>query len=126
VTDRRHHVLQDLRVLVVEDEMVVAMLLEDMLLDLGCVVVGPASRVDEALRLAENQAVDAAILDVNVAGAEVYPVAAALKARRIPFVFATGYGTIGLRDEYRGTPTVQKPFRQDELARSISAALAQA
>jgi CheY-like chemotaxis protein len=124
VTERRH-LPQGLRVLVVEDEMVVAMLLEDMLTDLGCLIVGPASRVDEALQLAEREDVDAAILDVNVAGAEVYPVAAALAAKRIPFVFATGYGTGGLRDEYRGTPTVQKPFRQDDLARSIVEALAQ-
>ncbi len=117
--------LRGLRILVVEDEMVVAMLLEDMLADLGCEVVGPASRVEEALRLAGSQAVDGAVLDVNVAGAEVYPVAEALAQRGIPFVFATGYGTVGLRDDYRGAPTVQKPFRQDELARIIIKAISQ-
>ena len=118
-------ILRGLRILVVEDEMVVAMLLEDMLADLGCEVVGPASRVEEALRLAGSQAIDGAVLDVNVAGAEVYPVAEALAQRGIPFVFATGYGTVGLRDDYRGSPTVQKPFRQDELARIIIEAISQ-
>ena len=119
-------ILRGLRILVVEDEMVVAMLLEDMLADLGCEVVGPASRVEEALRLADSETVHGAVLDVNVAGAEVYPVAEALAQRGIPFVFATGYGTVGLRDDYRGSPTVQKPFRQDELARVIVEAISRA
>ncbi len=117
------------KVLVVEDEALVAMLVEDGLLEAGAEIVGPATTVGEALRLIEGVASDgglsAAVLDINLEGAAVGPVADRLAALGVPFVFATGYGTGGLRDEYRGTPTVQKPFRQDDLARSIDEALAQ-
>ena len=100
------------RVLVVEDEALVAMLLETILEDMGCVAVGPAATVDEGLRMAADEAVDAALLDVNVAGRQVFPVAQALKDRGVPFVFSTGYGEGGLPDEWRGQPTLQKPFTE--------------
>lgn len=101
------------RVLVVEDESLVAMLLETILEDMGCVPVGPAATVDEGLQLAgEDQPLDAALLDVNVAGKQVFPIAEALKARGVPFVFSTGYGEGGLPDEWRGQPTLQKPFTE--------------
>ena len=80
-----------LRVLIVEDEMLLAFMLQDMLAEWGCAVVGPAGRVAKALSLAGSEALDGAILDVNVAGTEVYPVARALAARRIPFIFVSGY-----------------------------------
>lgn len=111
------------RVLLVEDEMMVAMLLEDMLSDFGCEVIGPAGRVDEALSLARNGAIDVAILDVNLAGQETYPVADVLAAAGIPFVFATGYGAGGLRDGYKHRPTLQKPFQQRDLIRALTQAL---
>lgn len=101
------------RVLVVEDESLVAMLLETILEDMGCVPVGPAATVDEGLRMAvDDEPLDAALLDVNVAGRQVFPIAEALKARGVPFVFSTGYGEGGLPDEWRGQPTLQKPFTE--------------
>ena len=87
-----------LRVLVVEDEIMVALLLEDMIADLGHRVVGPVGRLGKALDVANREAIDVAILDVNVDGKEVYPVAEALAARHIPFAFVTGYGPQGLRE----------------------------
>lgn len=101
------------RVLVVEDESLVAMLLETILEDMGCVPVGPAATVEDGLRLAAgDEPVDAALLDVNVAGRQVFPIAEALKARGVPFVFSTGYGEGGLPDQWRGLPTLQKPFTE--------------
>src|SRR3546814_9846381 len=83
--------LAGLRILVVEDELLVALELEMMLIGLGCDVVGPASRLEKAMQLAAAEAIDGAILDVNLRGRPVYPVATALKARGIPFLFSTGY-----------------------------------
>ena len=101
------------RVLIVEDESLVAMLLETILEDMGCVPVGPAATVEEGLQMAsEGDPVDAALLDVNVAGKQVFPIAEALKARGVPFVFSTGYGEGGLPDQWRGQPTLQKPFTE--------------
>lgn len=117
--------LSGLRVLVVEDEMMVAMLLEDMLSDLGCSLVGPATQVEPALRLVEDGGFDAAILDVNLNGDETYPIAEALAARAIPFVFSSGYNAGRLREEYRHIPSLQKPFQQQDLERTLGAALSQ-
>ncbi|MES2835136.1 MAG: response regulator [Pseudomonadota bacterium] len=100
------------RVLVVEDESLVAMLLETILEDMGCTPVGPAATVDDGLAMAERETLDAALLDVNVAGHHVFPVAEALRARGVPFVFSTGYGEGGLPDEWRGQTTLQKPFTE--------------
>lgn len=111
------------RILVVEDEMVVAWLLEDMLGDLGYAVVGPASRVDQALALLDAEAIDAAVLDVNLNGQESYPVAAALAARRVPFVFSTGYNKDSLTDDYKGFPALQKPFERAKLAEMLTTLL---
>ena len=107
------------RVLVVEDEILIGMLLEDMLGDLGYTVAATASRVDEAVKLAHDVEVDAAILDVNLNGQEVYPVADVLAARGIPFVFATGYGERGLPQAYQRRPTLQKPFQQETLEQKL-------
>ena len=101
------------RVLIVEDESLVAMLLETILEDMGCVPVGPASTVDEGLQMVTGgEHIDAALLDVNVAGRQVFPIAEALKERGVPFVFSTGYGEGGLPDEWRGQSTLQKPFTE--------------
>jgi CheY-like chemotaxis protein len=113
--------LQGLRVLVVEDEMMVSMLIEDMLTDLGCTVVGPASRLDEALELAERGGIDCAVLDVNLGGQPIFPVADLLRQKGAPFAFATGYGDAGLREADRGSPVLQKPFREGDLARVLGA-----
>ena len=83
--------LAGLRVLVVEDEMMVSMLIEDMLSDLGCAVVGPASRLDEAMQLASSADLDCAVLDVNLGGQPIFPHDDLLRERGRPFAFATGY-----------------------------------
>ena len=89
------------RILVVEDEAMIAMLVEEMVLDFGSEVVGPAAKMEEALRLASDASLDAAILDVNVGGAVVYPVADLLRARGVPIIFATGYGAGELPSRFR-------------------------
>lgn len=111
--------LTGLRVLVVEDEIMVSMLIEDMLTDLGCIVVGPAARLDEAIALTENEQIDCAVLDVNLGGQPIFPLADILRAKGAPFAFATGYGDAGLRDVDKGSPVLQKPFRETDLARIL-------
>lgn len=111
--------LTGLRVLVVEDEMMVAMLIEDMLSDLGCTVVGPASRLEDAMDIARSTDIDCAVLDVNLGGQSIFPLADMLRAKGAPFAFATGYGDAGLREVDRGSPVLQKPFRESDLARVL-------
>jgi len=116
--------LKGLRLLVVEDEAMVAMMLEDMLGDLGCEVVGPAGSVARAQELAQNEAtIAAAILAVNLGGLPIYPVAETLRARGVPFVFITGYGSADIDGRFADAPTVQKPFSmpvlRDTLAKVI-------
>jgi CheY-like chemotaxis protein len=111
--------LAGLRVLVVEDEMMVSMLIEDMLTDLGCSVVGPAARLDEAIELAKASEIDCAVLDVNLGGQPIFPLADILRELGCPFAFATGYGDAGLREADRGAPVLQKPFREGDLARVL-------
>lgn len=111
--------LAGLRVLVVEDEMMVSMLIEDMLHDLGCIVVGPASRLEDAIALVESAELDCAVLDVNLGGQPIFPLADLLRQRGAPFAFATGYGDAGLRDADKGSPVLQKPFREVDLARIL-------
>lgn len=109
--------LDGLRVLVVEDEALVSMLLEAMLEDLGCAIVGPAGRLAEAMTLIgkDIDAIDVALLDVNVAGEQVFPVAEALKAAGKPFAFSTGYGEAGVDDGWRGGMSLQKPYTFDDV-----------
>jgi CheY-like chemotaxis protein len=112
------------RVLVVEDEMMIAMLVEDMLIELGCAVVGPAHALDAALELARTEsALDVALLDVNIGGQPVFAVADALRELGVPAIFSTGYGDAGLREVDRGAPVLQKPFRAHDLARALREAL---
>src|SRR3982750_2127731 len=109
--------IKGLRVLVVEDEALVAMLIEDMLVDLGCVVVGIASTVEDALARISSSAFDLAILDVNLHGTESYPAAHALAFKSVPFLFSTGYGARGLPDALRSVPVLAKPFGQGDRER---------
>ncbi len=115
--------LSGLRLLLVEDESHVAMLVEDMLADMGCDVVASAARVSEALKLIEATDIDAAVLDVNVAGEKVFPVAEKLRDRKIPFVFATGYGADGVREDFRTHPVVPKPFPESQLRKALTKAV---
>ncbi|HEY0112254.1 MAG TPA: response regulator [Allosphingosinicella sp.] len=110
-----------LRILVVEDEMLVAMNVEDMLLDLGYEVVGIASRLSAALALVREGEFDAAMLDVNLAGEPSFPVADLLIEDGKPFLFATGYGLQGIDERYRGFPVLQKPFRAGDLEAALQA-----
>ncbi|GJD89515.1 MULTISPECIES: response regulator [Methylobacterium] len=116
-------ILQGARVLVVEDEAAISMLLEDMLLDFGCDVVGPAARLATALEMAEGESFDVAILDVNVAGEPIYPVAETIAKRALPLIFSTGYGGAGIREPFRDRPVVQKPFSQADLKRTLISAI---
>lgn len=110
-----------LRILVVEDEYLVAMAVEATLMSFGCEVVGPHARLPAALAAAEDAALDGAILDVNVAGEEVWPVAEVLARRGIPFVFATGYdGEAVLPGHWRMAPFLKKPFDARLLKRRLA------
>ena len=111
------------RVLVVEDEMLVAMNIEDILLELGAIVVGPAMRLETALDLAQVAELDVAMLDVNLHGGRSYPVAEVLRARGLPFIFATGYGHTDDDGPFGEVPTLAKPFRSQELERLLLDAL---
>jgi CheY-like chemotaxis protein len=111
------------RVLVVEDELLIRMLMEDMLQDLGYTVAAEAGRINEAMQAAATAAFDIAILDVNLNGESTAPVADAIAARGIPFAFVTGYGTHGLPPQHRERPTLKKPFQIDGLKQTIEAAL---
>ena len=105
------------RILLVEDEALVAMLLEDMIGDLGGSVVATASRVDAALTIIDERLdeIDAALLDVNLGSENAFPIAQALDARGKPFAFSTGYGHAGLPEEWRHCLAVQKPFTQEQI-----------
>jgi DNA-binding response OmpR family regulator len=112
-----------MRILVVEDELMIRMLLEDMLGELGYTVAAEAARIEEALDAAKNADFDIAILDVNLNGQPISPVADALVAGGMPFVFATGYGERGLPEPYRDRPTLKKPFQMDGLKQMLQIAL---
>lgn len=111
------------RALVVEDEAMVAMMTEDMLIDLGFEVVAIASSVKEALARSRTADFDVAVLDVNLRGDKVFPVAEALLALRIPFVFTTGYGVEGVRKDLRHAPIAAKPFSADDLEQKLRQAM---
>ena len=115
-------VLSGKRVLVVEDEALIAAMVEDMLVELGAVVVGPAATIERGLALATEGEFDAALLDVNIRAARVDPIAAVLRSRGIPVVFATGYGQSAFAQS-TGAPILEKPYTQEKLASALSEAL---
>jgi CheY-like chemotaxis protein len=109
------------RILVVEDEYLIRMLLEDMLTDIGYTIAAAVGTIAEASKVAASEKFDLAILDVNVDGTEIYPVADILMERQVPFVFVTGYGERSLPEPYRNRPTLQKPFQADDLKKKLAA-----
>ncbi len=107
------------RVLVVEDEMTVAMLIEDMVSELAYEVAGVVPRLEDAMRLLDSDSFDLAMLDVHLNGKTVFPFAQALEEREIPFLFATAYGPRGIPAEFQGHLVLQKPFGPVELRRAL-------
>jgi CheY-like chemotaxis protein len=112
------------RILVVEDELMIRMLLEGMLTDLGHTVAAEAGSIEEAMGLAKDAEFDVAVLDVNLNGQPITPVAEILVQRGLPFIFASGYGTRGVPAPFQSRPTLQKPFQVEALAQAIEAAAA--
>jgi CheY-like chemotaxis protein len=112
------------RILIVEDEVMIAMLMEDMLTDLGYEVVGPAMRLEEGLELATSAALDMAVLDVNLNGQRSTPIAEVLAMRGVPFVFATGYGSGGIDETRAAKHVLRKPFTPDDLDLAIASVMA--
>jgi CheY-like chemotaxis protein len=112
-----------LRVMLVEDESLIAMLLEDMLGELGHVLVGPYGDLEKAIHAASTETVDVAILDVNINGGDTYPIADVLACRNIPFAFSTGYNRSSLPLQYRGGLVLQKPFRIQDLRKVLADAI---
>ena len=110
-------------VLLVEDEVMIRMMVADMLEELGYTITGEAGDIDEGIRLVQAIDFDIAILDVNVNGKVITPVAEAVQMRGLPFVFATGYGAQGLPEKFRDRPTLKKPFQIETLARTIETVL---
>ena len=115
-----NHILSDCRVLIVEDEPMIAMTLEDMLADLGCHIAGTASQIEAALDMITLGGIDAALLDVNLGAEKIDRVADELERRHIPFIFTTGYGQAGIPALHKKHIVVQKPFRVDELGRALT------
>jgi CheY-like chemotaxis protein len=108
------------RALLVEDEGVIALLIESMLTDLGYDVVGPVPRLAKALDITHSETFDVAVLDVNLNGTLSFPLAEVMTEKGIPFVFATGYGAPGIPDHLGGNAVLQKPFKKEQLAEAIA------
>jgi len=115
-----------LRTLLVEDEMVIALLVEDLLTDLGHEVADIAARLETALRMARTNEYDLAILDINLDGERSFAIAETLAERGVPTIFASGYGPAALPEAFRATPVLQKPFTAHDLAQAIDVAAPQA
>ncbi|MBC8094609.1 MAG: response regulator [Akkermansiaceae bacterium] len=111
------------RVLVIEDEMLILMMIEDMLADLGCDSVAVASKIGPAISLIEGQDFDTAMLDMNLDGIESYPIADALKAREVPYFFSTGNSLTNMKDGYRDQDVLKKPFTFEQLSNMLSRSL---
>ena len=111
------------RVLVIEDEMLILMMIEDMLADLGCESVAVASKIGPAISLIEGQDFDTAMLDMNLNGIESYPIADALSARDVPYFFSTGNSLTDMKDGYRDHDVLKKPFTFEQLSNMLSRSL---
>ena len=116
--------VKDVRVLIVEDEAIIAMTAEDMLQELGCDVVAIASTLAEAEAAVSRGGFDVVLLDINLNGVASLPVAAQLDAAGLPFIFTTGYGAGGRDSRYERVPLVTKPYQPKDLADAIARALA--
>lgn len=112
------------RILVVEDDYLIAALLKDILSAAGWRVIGPVGRLAEAVETAAHQDCDAAVLDVNLAGEPIYPVAETLSRRKVPFLFLTGYGSDGAEQPFGDRPRLGKPFRTGDLLGALQRLLA--
>lgn len=108
-----------MRVLVVEDESLICMMIEEFLGELGCQVVATAAQLEDGLTKAKTMAIDVAVLDINLDGHLSYPIALTLRERAIPFLFATGYGRSGVPQTFKSVPVVAKPFGIDELREGL-------
>lgn len=117
--------LAGLRVLVVEDEGMVALLIEGMLEELGCKVVVSAASIPKAETAAMREDIDFALLDVNIDGQLVLPVAEILRTRGVPFVFSTGYGRADLLKDFKEYQVLNKPFAIEELRQKLHLAMKQ-
>jgi CheY-like chemotaxis protein len=115
--------LSGLKVLVVEDEGSIALLIEDMLIDLGCQIAASVAQLAQACKIAATVLIDFAVLDINLNGERVFAVAEILQERGIPFLFSTGYGTTGVPAAFERHPVLCKPFTLDNLRQAISKAL---
>ncbi|MFL6735206.1 MAG: response regulator [Sphingomicrobium sp.] len=114
------NVLQGKRILLVEDEAIIAFAMEDILADLGCEVIGPALRLEDAKVLAGSDRIDAAILDVNLNNLRSYPVAEVLERRGVPFLFATGYDNEGIEWSGRPAELLPKPYRREQVEAALT------
>ena len=113
-------VLKGLRVMIVEDELLIAMMIEDLLIEQNCVVVGPYSTVGNALAAARTSLLDLAVLDVNVRGEKIYPVAETLSVRRIPFILLSGYGDEAVPRNHPDWRACAKPFQAADLTNILA------
>ena len=111
--------LANRRILVVEDDLAIAVLIEEVLQDIGCTVVGPVGKLDAALRLADEEELDAAVLDITIRGGKVFPVVERLQARGVPFALASGYGDWALPEALRNQPRLVKPFTAEDLRAQV-------
>jgi DNA-binding response OmpR family regulator len=114
------------RVLVVEDDLLVSMLIEDILADQGCAVIGPFTTLAQALQAARSVELDLALLDVNLRGERVYPVAEVLAQRHIPFLLVSGYGEDAVPAAHPDWRAVTKPFHARDLVKALANRLARA
>ena len=115
----RNAALKGLRLLIVEDEALVAMMIHDVVSDAGAEVVGPAANVEMAMSVLGSESIDGAILDVNLGGQRVDPLADALRARKIPFLFVTGYGKSGIGERFPAAAVISKPFDDADLLETV-------
>jgi DNA-binding NtrC family response regulator len=117
--------LQGKRILVIEDDIFLALCVGQALEEQGCAVIGPATSVQQGLKLVEKTKVNGAILDINLNGEMVYPVAKELMDRNIPFVFTTGYSSLDVPSSYRSVPRLGKPVEAGVFIRVLENLLAE-
>lgn len=111
--------LQNRRILLVEDEVIIALAIEDMLINLGCEIVGPAFSLSAGQALAASEPLDAAVIDLNLGGESSVSIAQTLQRRDVPFCFSTGYGSSVVPSGFQGRPVLQKPYTLESLARAL-------